>query len=165
MLQPSPIDSRKCIVVHLHPSPWKNQNRTPDNICKEANTTAARTPNMMAPNMSFSPVRVIFCLAVPRMTARMMPENTTMPTISRKKTPTPKRWLCMPSILRSSREPGSLSTRTFIQPLPFDLRIDLVKMVDEKAVNKRGQKGKADRQQDCQRAVVEIDHVAILQFK
>ena len=45
---------------------------------------------MMAPNMSFSPVRVIFCLAVPRMTARMMPENTTIPTISRREDPDPE---------------------------------------------------------------------------
>jgi hypothetical protein len=83
---------------------------------------------------------------VPRITATIIPANKTIPSINRKKTPTPKRWLCMPSILRSIREPGALSARTIIQKLPFDLRIFLVVLVDKKTVNKWDQKSDADGQ-------------------
>src|SRR5208282_3210053 len=118
---------------------------------------------MMAANINFSPVRVTFCPGVPRMTAMMIPTNNTTPSISRKKTPTPNRWLCMPSILRSSREAGPVSARALTQTLPFDLRILLVVMVDKKAVNKWSYEREADGQQQCQWAIIKINHFT-LQF-
>src|SRR5208282_6287831 len=120
---------------------------------------------MMAANINFSPVRVTFCPDVPRMTAMMIPANNTTPSINKKKTPTPKRWLCMPSILRSSRVPGPASARALIQALPFDLRILLVVVVDEQAVNERTNERDADGHQECQRTIVKINHFATLQFK
>src|SRR5450631_919738 len=109
---------------------------------------------MMAPNINFSPVRVTFCCLLPFITAMMIPANRAIPNINRQKTPTPNRWLCMPSMLRSIRGSGPPSARTSIQSLPLDLRNLLHVLVDEEAVKDRSQEGDADGHQDRQRTVI-----------